>query len=85
MSILTRLRQGYQAMAREVGPSTAATVAFCAALFVLALCFGCACLIGVRKTDAMFERSQVQRAFEAVVWVNSLKGLSNFSLPRHGG
>jgi hypothetical protein len=53
-------------MARGVGPRTAATIAFCAALFVLAIGFGCACMIGIRKTDVMFEGSQVQRAFEAV-------------------
>jgi hypothetical protein len=66
LSISRRLGQGYRAMAREVGTSTAITVVLCAALFVFAICFGCACLIGVRQTDAMFESSQAQRAFEAV-------------------
>jgi hypothetical protein len=66
MSVLKGLRRGYQAMAREVGPRRAATIAFGAALFALALCLGGAGLIGIRKADAMFDSGQVQRAFEAV-------------------
>jgi hypothetical protein len=53
-------------MAREVGPLTAAAIAFCTALAALAICFGGACLVGVRRADAMFETGQAQRAFEAV-------------------
>jgi hypothetical protein len=53
-------------MAREVGPRAAAAITFCTALFVLAICFGCACLIGIRKADAVFESRQAQRALEAV-------------------
>jgi hypothetical protein len=66
VNITSRLGRRYRSIAQEIGPLKAAAVLAGAALLVLLLCLGLACLIGVRKTDAMYESGKVQRAYEAV-------------------
>ena len=51
MNTAGRLGQGYRSMVRKVGPLVAAAITAGAALLVLLLCLGLACLIGVRKTS----------------------------------
>src|SRR5271168_696805 len=67
VNITGRLGQGYRSMVRKVGPLVAAAIAAGAALLVLLLCLGLACLIGVRKTDAMYESGKAQDAYAAVM------------------
>jgi hypothetical protein len=53
-------------MVREVGPLAAAAITAGAASLVLFLCLGVACLIGIRKTSAMYESGKAQVAYAAV-------------------
>jgi hypothetical protein len=66
VNITGRLGQGYRAMVRKVGPFVAAAIAAGTASLVLLLCLGLACLIGVRKTDAMYESGKAENAYAAV-------------------